>query len=253
MAFHPYPQLIPRFFNNGGCGPPRDFTPDSSWPWIDHLVSGLQHATHSRCSHSVSLRLQTFQSLTSQHTVTRRSVLQKVRGRTFNSPSTACEHRVSGSISLPSRGAFHLSLTVLSTIGHQGVFSLGGWAPLLPTGFPVSRGTLEHDRLSLAFVYRIVTFSDGAFQLSSTSRGYAIWSVRNPSPVKNHTGLGYFPFARRYLGNRCFFLFLGVLRCFSSPGLPSNTYGFSIRYLRFALSGLPHSEIYGSTLACSSP
>ena len=45
LAFHPYPQLIPRFFNNGGCGPPRNFTPASSWPWIDHLVSGLQHAT----------------------------------------------------------------------------------------------------------------------------------------------------------------------------------------------------------------
>ena len=26
-----------------------------------------------------------------------------------------------------------------------------------------------------------------------------------------------FPFARRYLGNRCFFLLLGLLRCFSSP------------------------------------
>ena len=30
-------------------------------------------------------------------------------------------------------------------------------------------------------------------------------------------GLGSFPFARRYLGNRYYFLFLGVLRCFSSP------------------------------------
>ena len=29
-------------------------------------------------------------------------------------------------------------------------------------------------------------------------------------------GLGYFPFARRYWGNRFFFLFLQVLRCFSS-------------------------------------
>ena len=38
-----------------------------------------------------------------------------------------------------------------------------------------------------------------------------------------HTGLhilslGYFPFARRYLGNRNCFLFLRILRCFSSPG-----------------------------------
>ena len=29
------------------------------------------------------------------------------------------------------------------TIGHQGVFSLGGWSPRLPTGFLVSRGTLD--------------------------------------------------------------------------------------------------------------
>ena len=54
----------------------------------------------------------------------------------------ACKHKVSGSISLPSRGSFHLSLTVLYAIGHQVVFSLGGWSPLLPAGFLVSCGTL---------------------------------------------------------------------------------------------------------------
>ena len=32
--------------------------------------------------------------------------------------STACKHRVSGSLSLPSRGPFHLSFTVLCAIGH---------------------------------------------------------------------------------------------------------------------------------------
>ena len=30
-----------------------------------------------------------------------------------------------------------------STIGHQVVFRLGGWSPRLPTGFLVSRGTLD--------------------------------------------------------------------------------------------------------------
>ena len=47
-----------------------------------------------------------------------------------------------------------------STIGHRGVFSLGGWAPRLPTRFLVSRGTLDttllvrisHTRLSLSSV-----------------------------------------------------------------------------------------------------
>ena len=40
------------------------------------------------------------------------------------------------------------------------------------------------------------------------------------TPLCSHSGLGSSPFARRYLGNRCFFLFLWVLRCFSSPGSP---------------------------------
>src|SRR5690554_2203568 len=47
LAFHRYPQIIPRFFNIGGFGPPRNFTFVSSCPWIGHLVSGLQHDTNS--------------------------------------------------------------------------------------------------------------------------------------------------------------------------------------------------------------
>ena len=48
----------------------------------------------------------------------------------------------------PHRGSFHLSLTVLVRYRSPGVFSLGGWSPLLPTGFPVSRGTQGHRRES---------------------------------------------------------------------------------------------------------
>ena len=59
----------------------------------------------------------------------------------FRGP-TACKHRVSGSLSLPSRGSFHLSLTVLCAIGHHIVFRLGRWSSLLPAGFLVSCGTL---------------------------------------------------------------------------------------------------------------
>ena len=53
-----------------------------------------------------------------------------------------CKHKVSGSISLPSRGSFHLSLTVLFAIGHWVVFRLGGWALRLHTGLHVSGTTL---------------------------------------------------------------------------------------------------------------
>ena len=86
----------------------------------------------------------------------------------LRSTSTACRHRVSGSLSLPSRGSFHLSLTVLYAIGHQVVFSLGGWSPRLPTGFLVSCGTLD-TRLSIPhFAYGAFTLSGCTFQCYST-------------------------------------------------------------------------------------
>ena len=42
------------------------------------------------------------------------------------------------------------------------------------------------------------------------------FAVRTPDCTQS--GLGSFPFARRYLGNHFCFLFLRLLRCFSSPG-----------------------------------
>ena len=44
--------------------------------------------------------------------------------------------------------------------------------------------------------------------------------LQSITPGRTRPGLGSSPFARRYSGNRCFFLFLRVLRCFSSPGSP---------------------------------
>src|SRR5258708_8827755 len=51
-------------------------------------------------------------------------------------PLTAGAYVVSGSLSSPLRGAFHLSLTVLVHYRSLKVFSLGGWSPLLPTNSP---------------------------------------------------------------------------------------------------------------------
>src|SRR5258707_5927117 len=57
-------------------------------------------------------------------------------GATPQWPLTAGEYEVSGSLSSPLRGAFHLSLTVLVHYRSLKVFSLGGWSPLLPTNSP---------------------------------------------------------------------------------------------------------------------
>ena len=56
---------------------------------------------------------------------------------------TACKRPVSGTISLPSRGTFHHSLTVLSTIGYQEVFSLTRWSWQIHSRFHGPRATRE--------------------------------------------------------------------------------------------------------------
>ena len=52
-----------------------------------------------------------------------------------------------------------------------------------------------------------------AFQCRSPTMILAVSRSFNPRP---RSGLGSSPFARRYSGNHCCFLFLRVLRCFSS-------------------------------------
>ena len=61
------------------------------------------------------------------------------------------------------------------------------------------------------------------------------------------------PFARRYLENRCFFLFLGLLRCFSSPRFLLQAMCSHCRCAPITVRGFPHSEICGSSDICSSP
>ena len=116
LEFHPYPQVIQHLFNDAWFGPPRYFTNASSCSWVDHPVSGLRHQTFAlfRLAFASAPHLK---CLTLPVQETRRTVLQKVRGHT-RSASTVCKHKVSGSLSLPSRGPFHRSFTVLCAIGH---------------------------------------------------------------------------------------------------------------------------------------
>ena len=93
-------------------GPPRDFTLASTCPWIGHPVSGLQHATRRPvktrfpfgCAPEV-LNLAAYHNSLARST---KSTTSHAYGAL-----TGCRHTVSDSISLPFRGSFHLSLTVL--------------------------------------------------------------------------------------------------------------------------------------------
>ena len=79
----------------------------------------------------------------------------------------------------------------------------------------MSRGTLDPALLLSISDTRLSRFLAGlprpfSYQLQIN---YAVLTPKDKS-----LGLASFPFARRYLGNRCFFLFLLLLRCFSSEG-----------------------------------
>ena len=92
------------------------------------------------------------------------------------------------------------------TIGHQGVFSLTGWSPLLPTGFLVSCRTLDSTSLSLDFTYGTFTL----FGMLSQNISVILWKwlvvVLNPKSITTF-GLGSSAFARHYLQNRLFSFF----------------------------------------------
>ena len=74
--------------------------------------------------------------------------------------------------------------------------------------------------------------------------------TQSMTPEDKSPGLGSFPFARRYSGNRCFFLFLRLLRCFSSPGSPDRTMDSSCRRwsLSSGVSPFRHPRIDGYLL-----
>ena len=161
--------------------------------------------------------------LTSHQIVTRRPVLQKVRHQTgqARSPLSACKHTVSGSLSLPSRGSFHLSLTVLFAIGHMVVFSLTGWSPHIPSEFLVFRRTLCICSL---------TFSPTSLSLSSgrLSNRLRLRSVSRMIPEEYfYSSFGLLRFRSPLLAESFLLSFPPGTKMFQFPGFPSLSYVFT--------------------------
>ena len=114
----------------------------------------------------------------------------------------------------------------LCAIGLSVVFSLTGWSPQIPAEFLVLRGTQvpPDDQVCISrtgLSPSTVTLSRHAFlrvPLCITFR--TAGGPTTPGVARDNPGLGSCAFARHYLRNRFYFLFLRVLRCFSSPGSP---------------------------------
>src|SRR5210317_603769 len=122
----------------------------------------------------------------------------------------------------------------LFTIGLSGVFSLTRWCWQFQTEFHRLRPTRDTNHISLL---ACTGLSPSMVQLSRSLplNALIIMSVLQPHCSRNCCGLGCSAFARHYLRNHYCFLFLRLLRCFSSPGLPSD----KSEYHAFSMVGFP--------------
>ena len=113
----------------------------------------------------------------------------------------------------------------LFTIGSRVVFSLIPWSGQIHAEFHLHRITWDTTgRLptSLTWLSHSVAVLSKTFSSPSV---WICWWSRYPGRI-NPPGLGSSAFARHYLRNHCHFLFLGLLRCFTSPRLASPDYPF---------------------------
>jgi hypothetical protein len=170
---------------------------------------------------------------------------------------------VSGTISLPSRGTFHHSLTVL--IRYRSPGSIQPYQVVLANS-PQITGVRGYSRTIIgrpkAFSYRTLTLYGAVFIRLRLTIGFL-----TPGHVVSHTTdslttphwqplTGITPtrfrhpsaFARHYSRNHYCFLFLPVLRCFTSRRSLHTPYEFRCRRHDMTRAGLPHSETLGSQL-----
>jgi hypothetical protein len=110
-------------------------------------------------------------------------------------------------------------------------------------------------RVRIAFVYAPVTLYGSPFQRIRLTTGLVtlLLQVLQPPPHRNAPGLGCSDFARHYFRNRGFFLFLQVLRWFTSLSSLGPAYLFSGSFLRFAQEGFPIRRSSDITPVCGSP
>ena len=157
--------------------------------------------------------------LASPATATRRFIMQKARRHPQRGSDRLQAYGFRNCFT-PLRGVlFTFPSRYSYAIGLSRVFSLAGWTRRIHAGLHVSRATQGTAMLRLA---SCTGLSPAVAGLSRPfhSQDSCNLAALLPQRGRNLPGLGCAPFARHYWGYHCCFLFLRVLRCFSSPGLP---------------------------------
>ena len=228
MEFLPYPHLIPTLFNGCGFGPPTPFTASSTWTWIDHPVSGLLLLTITALLRLGFPSAPDLKSLTSPVSVTRRTVLQKVRGRTYK------------------------VLPQLVNTGFQVLFHSPPYGVVPAYSIKVSRVSMYsgYRHVSSSFAYGTFTLSG---LLSQNSSAGITESIMRSEPRNARTPVWALSISLAAT--------LEIDFSFSSSGyldvsvhrVPFHTLWIGVWIHEVFSCGFPHSDIHGSMDICSSP
>ena len=204
---------------------------------------------YAPCSDSLSLRLRTFTFLTSPVRVTRRLIMQKARRHPASAGLRPLVSAWFQDLFHPGTPRpFHLSLTVLCTIGLLSVFSLTGWCRLIQRGFLRSPPTqdsqptsaLTRTGLSPSVVpfpkgFRFACWLDVGSYYPALAVTKTVWAA--PASLATTTGI-------TLVFCSCGYLDVSVHRvCFPPKG------GMMV----LQTTGLPHSDTCGSAPASGSP
>ena len=126
---------------------------------------------------------------------------------------------------------------------YRSLRSIQPWGVVPPSSHKVSRVSWYSGSCLLPShsAYGTFTLSRWSSQFHS-AMGPLTYGSPKPRGA-SHLGLGSFPFARRYSGNHGCFLFLRLLRCFSSPGSLRITIGgcpsFMMQCMELFHAGFP--------------
>jgi hypothetical protein len=180
--------------------------------------------------------------------LTRRLILQKARHHPTPSSGeetealTACRHTVSGTLSLPSRGTFHPSLTVLIRYRSLGSIQAYRVVPADSQQIPRARcysGTIHGSRR--VFVYGALTLYDRPSQTTSTNptvshsrpgrrtriRTTPPHHTHNPRRVSHVRGLAILRFRSPLLTESHLFSLPTGTEMFHFPAFPPAGYTFT--------------------------
>ena len=116
--------------------------------------------------------------------------------------------------------------------------------PVDSTGIPRVPAYSGAAPVSSGFAYGALTRCGAPFHALPLAFQQPLSGPTTPSALCNAGGLGSSPFDRLYWGNRVYFLFLQVLRCFSSLRSPPSINGYRNRFRWVAPFGHPRVNGY---------